>query len=125
MVLLGKNRDRLCIVAAILVAADSGVSKTRVMFMANLSFSLLEKYLGVVVGAGFVRVEGSKFVLTECGRGFLVQYRRFQRRYVRAQKLVEALDCERGKLDLMCEASGFAVFERSQKRVGPKSPLQA
>jgi predicted transcriptional regulator len=71
VVLLGKNRDRLCIVAAILEAANSGVSKTRVMFMANLSFKLLEKYLGVVLGAGFVRVEGCRYMLTERGREFL------------------------------------------------------
>ena len=32
MVLLGKNRDRLCIVAAVLEATNSGVSKTRVIF---------------------------------------------------------------------------------------------
>jgi DNA-binding transcriptional LysR family regulator len=94
------------------------------MFGANLSFKLLEKYLGVVVGAGFVRVEGSRFVLTEHGRGFLRQYKHFIERYVMAQQSLEALDCEREKLDLMCEASGFAVFERSPKRVRQKNPLE-
>ena len=54
MVLLGKNRDRLSIVAAILEATNSGASKTRIMFMVRLTFSLLEKYLGVVLGAGFI-----------------------------------------------------------------------
>ena len=39
MVLLGKNRDRLCIVAAILEATNLGASKTRVMFMANLNYT--------------------------------------------------------------------------------------
>ena len=102
MVLLGKNRDRLCIVAAILEAANSGVSKTRIMFGANLSFSLLEKYLGVVLGAGFVRVEGCRYVLTEYGREFLKRYGRFHECYVWAQKLLEALGCEREKLALSC-----------------------
>jgi predicted transcriptional regulator len=125
VVLLGKNRDRLSIVAAILEAANSGASKTRIMFRANLSFNVLEKYLGVVLGAGFVRVAGCRYVLTGSGREFLKRYRRFIERYVMAQQSLEALDCEREKLDLMCEASGFAVFERSQKRVLPKSPLQA
>jgi predicted transcriptional regulator len=102
VVLLGKNRDRLCIVAAILEAANLGVSKTRIMFMANLSFKLLEKYLGVVLGAGFVRVEGCRYELTERGREFLKQYRRFHERYVGAQKYLEALGCEREKLALSC-----------------------
>ena len=109
MVLLGKNRDRVSIVAAILEAANSGASKTHIMFGANLSFSLLEKYLDVVVGAGFVRVEDSRYVLTERGREFLKHYRRFHERYVEAQKLLEALDCEREKLALMCEDAGSPV----------------
>jgi predicted transcriptional regulator len=94
VVLLGKNRDRLCIVAAILEAANSGATKTHIMVGAHLSFSLLEKYLGVVVGAGFVRVEGSRYVLTLQGQEFLRQYGRFQEHYVGAQKLLEALDCD-------------------------------
>jgi predicted transcriptional regulator len=51
VVLLGKNRDRLSIVAAILEAVNSGASKTRIMFSANLSFSLLEKYLANYFGS--------------------------------------------------------------------------
>ena len=107
MVLLGKNRDRLCIVAAILEAASSSATKTRIMVGARLSFGLLEKYLGVVVGAGFVVVEGHSYRLTERGHEFLKQYRRFSERYVVAQKLLEALDGERKQLALMCEDSGF------------------
>ena len=49
MVLLGKNRDRLGIVAAILEGANLVFCKTRVIFSANLSFALLETYLCVVV----------------------------------------------------------------------------
>ncbi len=100
---MGKNRDRLGIIAAILEAANSGVSKTRIMFMANLSFSLLEKYLDVVVGAGFVRNKGCRYELTEHGRDYLKQYRNFHERCVGAQKLLEVLGYERDKLALMCE----------------------
>jgi predicted transcriptional regulator len=124
VVLLNKNRDRLSIVAAILEAANSGASKTHIMLGANLSFNVLEKYLDVVVRAGFVRVAGRRYELTGPGREFLRRYRHFYERYVGAQRLLEALDCEREKLDLMCEASGFAVFKHSQKRGRPKSPLQ-
>jgi hypothetical protein len=81
-----------------------------------MSFRLLEKYLGVVVGAGFVRVEGCRYVLTEHGREFLKRYRRFHKRYVGAQKLLEVLGCEREKLGLMCEASGFASLRSIKMR---------
>ena len=100
---MGKNRDRVSIVAAILEAAHAGSSKTRIMFNANLSFSLLEKYLGVAVGAGFVGVVGSRYGLTERGHEFLRQYRFFEDRYVRAQKLLESLVCERERLTRFCE----------------------
>jgi predicted transcriptional regulator len=105
VVLLGKNRDRVSIVAAILEATNSGSNKTHIMFGANLSFKLLEKYLGIVVGAGFVRVDGSSFALTDYGREFLEKYKEYNERFVGVQKLLEALNSERGTLDLMCEAS--------------------
>jgi predicted transcriptional regulator len=95
---MGKNRDRLSIVAAILEAANSGASKTRIMFDANLSFSLLEKYLAVSLSSGLVHVEGYKYQLTESGRDFLRQYRQFEERYLRAQQLIETLGFEREQL---------------------------
>jgi len=100
---LGRNRDRLCIVAAILEAANSGSSKTRIMFSANLSFKLLEKYLGLVVSAGFVQVDDSTYLLTESGREFLRQYNDFHERYARAQELVETLGSEHAKLARLLE----------------------
>ena len=101
---MGKNRDRLSIVAAILEAARTGASKTRIMFAANLSFSLLEKYLAVAIKSEFVRVEDNKYSLTEHGREFLKQYRQFEDRYIRARTLLESLSSEREKL---------AIFLRS------------
>ena len=106
---LGKNRDRVDIVAAVLEAANSGANKTRIMNMARLSFVLLEKYLGVVLGAGFVRIENSKYMLTERGKEFIRQYRNFDKRFLEAQRLLEALDYEREKLALMCEDAGSPV----------------
>lgn len=116
MVLLGKNRDRVSIVAAILEATNSGTNKTHIMFGANLSFKLLEKYLSVVVSAGLVSVEGSRFMLTDYGREFLERYKEYNEHYTGAQKLLEALDCERGTLDLMCGASGAPVLSTTEVR---------
>jgi predicted transcriptional regulator len=105
VILLGKNRDRVSIVAAILEAAHAGSSKTRIMFNANLSFCLLEKYLDVALGAGFIQLEGSRYLLTERGREFLKQYRFFEERYVRTQRLLETLVCERERLTRFCDGS--------------------
>ena len=112
---MGKNRDRLCIVADILETANSGANKTHIMFGANLSFKLLEKYLGLVVDAGFVCVTGSKFVLTEHGEEFLRQYKEHKEHYVGARKMLETLDCEREKLDSMCGTSLASPLSRSMR----------
>ena len=85
------------------------LGKTRIMFNANLSFSLLEKYLDVALVAGFVGIEGSRYHLTERGHEFLRQYRFFEDRYVRAQKLLESLVCERERLTRFCE--GPSLFK--------------
>ena len=100
---LGKNRDRLSIIAAILDASHSESSKTRIMLDANLSFSVSEKYIGVCIELGFVYVQNSKYKLTERGRQFLNQYRNFENRYARAQNLFENLNCERERLSQLCE----------------------
>jgi predicted transcriptional regulator len=100
---LGKNRDRISIIAAILEAANSGSPKTRIMFRANLSFLLLEKYLNLSIKSGFVQVDDSIYRLTMRGREYLKQYRFFEERYIGAQKLLETLDNERERLSQYCE----------------------
>ena len=106
---LGKNRDRLGIFAAILEAAlsvesDSGSSKSRIMSMANLSFSLMEKYLDYVVRAGFVEEKNSRYKITERGKEFLKQYKQFHERYVSVQRLLESLEHEREQLSRLCKS---------------------
>lgn len=105
---MGKNRDRLSIVAAILEAANSGTSKTRIMFSANLSFSLLEKYLEVASQAGFLRMNGTKYYLTELGQEFLREYKYFHERYDRAQKMLDSLGSERERLASLCSKYGLS-----------------
>jgi predicted transcriptional regulator len=102
-------------VADILEAANLGANKTHIMFGANLSFKLLEKYLGLVVNAGFICVKGSQFVLTEHGEEFLRQYKEHKEHYIGARKMLETLDCEREKLDSMCGTSLTSTITRSMR----------
>jgi predicted transcriptional regulator len=99
---LGKNRDSLGIVAAILESANSGSTKTRIMFQANLSFNLLEKYLDVACTAGFVQNGNGRYQLTELGREFLKEYKQFYERYDRARRTLESLGSERDRLVQIC-----------------------
>lgn len=103
--MLGKNRDRLSIVASILEAANPESSKTGIMFNANLSFSLLEKYLDIVDKAGFIRLEDSRYKLTHHGGQFLKQYKDFETRYLKAERTFDTLLSERERLTRLCEGS--------------------
>jgi predicted transcriptional regulator len=99
---LGKNRDRLSIIAAILEAANSGACKTKIMFRANLSFKLLEKYLDICLQSGFVESNGKKYTLTEQGATILKQYRQLHERYNNAQKMLNDMVSERERLSQSC-----------------------
>lgn len=96
---MGKNRDRLSLVAAILDAANAGATKTRIMYHANLSYRLLEKYLETSIKLGFLWHESSNYTLTENGRDFLKKYNHFYGRYSKGQNVLNNLINEREKLE--------------------------
>lgn len=109
---MGKNRNRVDLVAAILDAAvGEGTNKTRIMFAARLSFNLLEKYLDIALRLGFVDCQGSSYRLTPRGHDFLLRYRSFLELRDAAWKSLEKLGAERARLAGLCmpqEPAGLA-----------------
>lgn len=103
MILLGKNRDRISIVASILTVTISGATKTHIMHRANLNYKLLERYLDLVVGSRLVRIEGSRYLLTNCGRDFLKRYALYQERCAETEKSLRNLATEREGLSHLCQ----------------------
>lgn len=109
---MGKNRDRVSIVAAVLDAVGAGSVKTRIMFAANLNYRLLEKYLAASLDLGFVQANGGTYSLTSHGHEFLQQYKRFQLKYSRVQKTLRSLAEERGLLKRQCQNTLVAIDNR-------------
>ena len=105
---MGKNRDRVTIVAAVLEAANHGARKTRIMYRANVSFGLVEKYLEIALNADLLRLVGSWYELTERGREFLKEYRDFHENYDRTRKMFEHLDSVHARLSRMCMGQKLA-----------------
>jgi len=75
---LGKRRSRLEIVKDMLeVARDAqGVSKTDIVYGANLNFSRADRYLSVLINKGLLSENGAsrtRYHLTNKGKGFLKQ----------------------------------------------------
>jgi predicted transcriptional regulator len=70
------------IAATILEIAKNGSRKTRIMYLGNLSFDLLQKYLDMLVNLGLLQVRNEKertYVATEKGRGFLEDFNELQK----------------------------------------------
>ena len=98
-----KYRDGLRIIADILHAAGSGTKKTRIMGVANLSYRLLEKYLGKTVQTGFLRLNDEGYEVTEKGQAFLEKYEDFSSRYSKLENEFQSALFEREVLKRMCQ----------------------
>jgi predicted transcriptional regulator len=84
---MGKYRDRLQIIADILSVVRDGAKKTHVMYQANLSFTLLKRYLTEVLEAGLVRCDDEDgYRLTRRGQSFLDRFHEYSKRCERVEE---------------------------------------
>jgi predicted transcriptional regulator len=70
------------IAANILEIARNGSRKTRIMYLGNLSFDLLQKYLDRLVNLGLLETRSGDektYVATEKGRKFLEDFHELQK----------------------------------------------
>jgi predicted transcriptional regulator len=98
-----KYRNGLGIIADILHAAGNGAKKTRIMYIANLSHGLLEKYLSATVQSGFLRQNDDGYEVTEKGEAFLEKYVDFSGRYSKLENELQSAEFEREILEKMCQ----------------------
>ena len=98
-----RNRKRLEIVRDMLSAASVETKKTRVMYQANLSYRLMEKYLGSLLESGLVeRNDDSSYLITWKGKNFLQMYDDYVERCRRIGEEVRAARKDRLLLENMC-----------------------
>jgi predicted transcriptional regulator len=75
-------RNRMEIAADILEISKNGSRKTRIMYLGNLSFDLLQKYLDMLVNLGLLEIRSGEermYVATEKGRAFLENFNELQK----------------------------------------------
>ena len=75
-------RSRIQIAANILEIAKEGSRKTKIMYLGNLSFDLLQKYLEMLVNYELLELHGSPdkgYIATEKGKQFLEDYYELQK----------------------------------------------
>jgi len=99
-----RYRNKLKIIADILKATGDGSNKTRIMYLANLSYHLLEKYLTMVIKARLLHNNGGKYEITEKGKAFLEKYEKYSKKISKISKELETIKFEKRVLEEMCEA---------------------
>ena len=98
-----KNRKRLEIVRDLLSAASEKSKKTKIMYGANLSYKLLEKYLEALLGSGLLEcVDNSFYVITWRGKEFLQLYADYVEQCRRIGDEIEGNHKDRLLLEDMC-----------------------
>jgi predicted transcriptional regulator len=51
---VNRRRSNIEIIAEMLKVGENGAGKTKIMYNANLSYSQIQKYLGYLIGQGFI-----------------------------------------------------------------------
>jgi len=102
---LGSYRDKVDIIADMLNVVGRGAKKTQIMYQANLSYSLLTKYLTEIMEAYLIRFEREKacYMLTSKGRDFLERYKEYSRRNKHIEKQMHDVRDKRKVLEELCE----------------------
>ncbi len=98
------HRDHLDIVADILNVAGRAAKKTQIMYQANLSYSVLLRYLEEVSAASLVSFDATSqnFVLTSKGQEFLEAYREYAKNSSHIEKRLSEIAEKRKALEQLC-----------------------
>ena len=76
-----RYRTRIQIAADILEIAKDGCRKTKIMYLGNLSFDVLRRYLDMLATCGLIELGNpqNSYVATDKGKRFLEEYHELQK----------------------------------------------
>ena len=100
-------REHFDIIADILSVAGQNAKKTRIMYQANLSYSVLQRCLSEVVAWSLVSFDGrsQSYVLTPKGQAFLYAYKEYSKIRQRMERRLNDVATKRRVLEQLCCAS--------------------
>jgi predicted transcriptional regulator len=98
---LGSYRGKLDIIADILDVASRKPKKTQIMYQANLSFRLLQKYLAEISAASLICFEDETqcYALTTKGQVFLENYKLYSKTNKHAEKIIDDVNLKKQTLE--------------------------
>jgi predicted transcriptional regulator len=103
---LGNYRGRLDIIADVLRVVSGNAKKTQIMYQANLSYRVLQKYLAEVTGASLISFEDKRrcYILTVKGREFLDAYQEYSKTNMQVEKRVNDARTKKDVLEKLCSS---------------------
>jgi len=97
---MARYRSRLEIVADVLGVVSGGAKKTKIMYQANLSYSLLVRYLRDVIDMGLVKMkDGNTYGLTEKGSDFLREFKGYYKHRVEVEEQLNDIQDKKTMLE--------------------------
>ena len=97
-------RDRLDIIADILTVVSREAKKTQIMYQANLSYKVLQRYLTDIVEASLISFEESnqRYFLTGKGQEYLDAYKDYSRCSRTMERRLSEFSSKRRILETLC-----------------------
>ncbi len=112
-----KHRRSLEIVREMLAIASVKVKKTRIMYQANLSYRLLERYLNRLLESGMVECDGDSFYsITRKGKEFVQLYENYVARRRRIGEELRGVRRDRLLLENLCFNNGCNSKEMMNRK---------
>jgi predicted transcriptional regulator len=112
---MSKYRDRLQIIADILLIVSRRARKTQIMYQANLSYRLLCRYLEEVVNNGLVRYEDEeRFVLTPKGQEFLHRHEEYSKHCKNLEEHINSVNSKKSVLEKLCGNASVPISGSSR-----------
>ena len=104
---MGNYRGRLDIIADILNVASRNPKKTQIMYQANLSYKVLQRYLSEIVSSSLIGYEDDKqcYKLTDKGRKFLEAYQKYSKTNKHVEKRLNDVASKKQVLLDLCHGS--------------------
>ena len=97
-------RGKWDIIADILRVVSGNAKKTQIMYQANLSYKVLQKYLAEIVVASLVSFEDVErcYILTAKGREFLEVYQEYSKTNRHVEKRLNDVRIKQNALQRLC-----------------------
>jgi predicted transcriptional regulator len=113
---LGNYRDRLDIIADILNVASREAKKTQIMYQANLSYKVLQRYLHEILEASLVKFENDNqcYLLTDKGQEYIEAYKEYTRSSKSMEKRLNDFSIKRKTLQNLCPLKDEPIITEPQ-----------